>query len=278
MNSLLVIKAMSQLVLPPGGLILSGLLGLLYWRRWWGRGLVFVSLALFLLLSTVPVRDLLLEPLESAYAPVNLHSTDAGTRVDTAIVLLGGGIYEKAPEYGGKDHLAGHALSRTWYAAQLAKQTRLPVYATGGIVLSDALEAEGEIMRRYLIDLGVPAEHVYAESLASNTWGNVQMLMPLLKLAGIHRVLLVTSAFHMPRAVWCFESQGFEVLPAPCAYIAGRSTYDLHSYLPHWGILSDSSHALHEYLGLVWYGLRYGREFWPLESFEKLRFPALFGL
>ncbi len=270
MNSLLLSKAIPQLLLPPGGLILLGLLGMVFWRRWWGRGLVLVSLTLFWLLSTAPIRDMLLEPLESAYAPVSIDVVDASARTGTAIVLLGGGVYEKAPEYGGRDQLAGEALSRTWYAAYLAKKTGLPVYATGGIALSDAIEAEGEVMRRYLIELGVPAAHVHTEALANNTWGNAKLVKSLIEDTGIRQVILVTNARHMPRAVWCFESQGISVLPAPCAYIASRSAYDLRSYIPHWGTLRDSSQALHEYLGLVWYGLRYGQGFWPFETFAKL--------
>jgi len=270
MNSLLLSKVISQLLLPPGSLILLGLLGLIIWRRWWGRSLAGVSLALFWLLSTTPIRDMLLEPLESAYAPVSIHVVDAGAPTDTAIVLLGGGVYEKAPEYGDRDQLAGEALSRTWYAAYLATKTGLPVYATGGIALSDAIEAEGEVMRRYLIKLGVPATHVHAETQADNTWGNANLVRSLIEDTDIRQVILVTSARHMLRAVWCFKSQGIPVLPAPCAYIASRSAYDLRSYFPHWGVLRDSSQALHEYLGLIWYGLRYGHGFRPFEIFAKL--------
>ena len=260
MDTLLISKAVSQLLLPPGGLILLGIIGLLYYRRWWGKGMAWLSLALFWLLAISPVRDALIEPLESQYPPLAL-TAEGLTRVNperTAIILLGGGVYEDAPEYGGTDQLADAALMRTAYAAELAKKTGLPVYATGGAVFSETSEPEGEIMRRWLIRLGVPESGVFAENLASNTWENARLIKPLLERAGIRRVILVTNAWHMPRSVWCFESQGMEVLPAPCAYEAGRSDYILLDFLPHWQVLESSGNALHEYLGIAWYHLRYG--------------------
>jgi len=272
MSGLLASKVAAQLLLPPGGLILLGLFGLLFRRCWWGRGCVLVSLAAFWLLSIGPGRDALLTPLESAYPPL-VDTTSFGP--DAAIVLLGGGVYAKAPEYGGQDRLAAHALQRANYAATLAKKTGLPVFVSGGAVLSDATEPEGLIMRRYLTDLGVPAVRVHVEASSQNTWENARKLLPVLRLAGIRRVLLVTSAVHMPRAVWCFSAQGMDVLPAPCAYMGGgRTPRDIRDYVPYWTTLEYSSLALHEYLGLIWYGLHYGHGAWPLGEIGK---PSLSG-
>ncbi len=255
--SLLISKAISQLILPPGGLILLTLMGLIFWRRRWGRALVALAMLSLWLLSTEPVRDLLVAPLEEAYPPLQIESLPAGPM---AIVLLGGGLYEKAPEYGGQDSLGRHALMRTVYAADLARRTGLPVYPTGGAVLSDTTEPEGVVMRRWLIRLGVPESLVHAETAADNTWENAANIRAMFEHAGIGRAVLVTSAYHMQRAVWTFEQQGMAVIPAPCAYLAEREPYDLRSFLPRWNVLADSGDALHEYLGLVWYRLRYTRD------------------
>ncbi|MFQ5581649.1 MAG: YdcF family protein [Mariprofundaceae bacterium] len=252
---LLAAKSLSQLLLPPGGLILLAVAGLIFWRKWWGRGLVGLSLALFYLLSTEPVRDVLLNPLETAHPPLQANALPAGK---LAIVLLGGGIYEKAPEYGGRDSLGQYALMRTVYAAELAKQTALPVHATGGAPLTEDAEPEGRIMRRWLLKLGVPANLAHAEVVANNTWENAGYIKALLDKQGIRRIILVTSAWHMPRAVWCFRVHGLDVIAAPCAYLVERESYDLRSFLPRWNVLDDSGHALHEYLGVLWYHIRYG--------------------
>jgi len=255
MMELLAAKSLSQLLLPPGGLILLAVAGLIFWQRRWGRVLVGASLVFLYLLSTEPVRDMLLNPLETAYPPLQKNALPAGK---LAIVLLGGGIYEKAPEYGGRDSLASYALMRTVYAAALARQTGLPVYATGGAPLTEDAQPEGRIMRRWLLELGVPESLVHAEAAANTTWENAGYIRTLLQKQGISRVVLVTSAWHMPRAVWCFKSHGLDVIAAPCAYLAERGAYDVRSFLPRWTVFSDSGQGLHEYLGLLWYRIRYG--------------------
>ena len=252
---MLLIKSVSQLLLPPGGLILLALIGLIFSKRLWGRVLIGLSLIFFWLLATEPVRDLLVSPLENRYSTLDLRQLESLDRY--AIVLLGGGVYERAPEYMGRDSLHSGAMMRTIYAADLARQTGLDIYTTGGVVLAKQTEPEGEIMRRWLIRLGVPAERLHSETASRNTWENAANLKERLAAAGVARVILVTTAWHMPRSVWVFESLGMQVVPAPCDYVARRIPYSLENYLPHWHVLADSADALHEYLGMLWYKMRY---------------------
>lgn len=253
---LLISKVISQLLLPPGGLILLAAFGVVFWRRVWGRGLVMLALLMFWALSTEPVRDALTTPLEFAYPA--LQPSDKNFE-HTAIVLLGGGIYANAPEYGGSDELRSYAMMRTLYAAHVAKRTGLNIYATGGTPLDHGMnDAEGDVMRRWLIRLGVAEDKVFAESHAENTWQNAIYIKDLLAKKGIKDIILVTSAWHIPRSVWCFEAQGFNVIPAPTAYLTSQQDYDMRSFIPRWTVFSDSGQALHEYLGLFWYRLKYG--------------------
>ena len=273
MSGLLFSKLAAQLLLPPGGLLLLAAIGLLARRRWWGRALLVLSLAALWLLSTGYVRDELTRPLEfrspalSAQSVAALGQLPAGT---TAIVLLGGGIREQAPEYDGSDELEHFAMMRTVYAAGLARQTGLPVYATGGRPLSTAKQAEGEVMRRWLVNFGVSDTQAFAEEASENTWQNALYMKEILQAKGIARVVLVTSAWHMPRSVWCFQKQGLEVVAAPTDYLTAQKPHDARDVLPDAGALAGSSLALHEYLGLVWYRLRYGHDWrrhgpWPWE-------------
>jgi len=251
---LLLNKVISQLLLPPGGLILLGLFGLIFWKRWWGRGVILLSFSALWMLSTEPVRDMLTQPLEFQYSVLNVEHL--GTS-ESAIVLLGGGIYENAPEYGGGDELGRYAMMRTLYAADIAIKTGLDVYATGGKPLTQDADPEGSIMRRWLIRFGLSDSTVFAENVADNTWENAAYMKTLLAERGVHRIILVTSAWHMPRSAWCFEAHGFEVVTAPTDFLTKQENYDLRSYLPRWTVLADSGQALHEYLGLLWYRLRY---------------------
>jgi uncharacterized SAM-binding protein YcdF (DUF218 family) len=261
MSELMSVKVATQLLLPPGCLLLLSCIGLLAGRRWWGRALLVLSLAAFWLLSTAPVRDALTRPLEfqsptlAASVIANLHQLQPPA--DTAIVVLGGGTNVHALEYDGEDEPGRYSLMRTVYAARLARQTGLPVYSTGGRPLSVAKESEGAIMRRWLVQLGVPADQAFSEDSSANTWENATHIKRMLQGKGISRVVLVTTAMHMPRARWCFEHQGLVVIAAPTDYLTQQTPYDARSFLPDADVLAESTMALHEYLGLIWYPLRY---------------------
>ncbi len=256
---LLISKAISQLLLPPGVLILLAVIGLTGWKRRWGRGLVALSLLMLWMLSIEPVRDVLLSPLENRYPPFQTASVDPAIHSEsTVIVLLGGGIEEKAPEYGGHDALSHDAMMRTVYAADLAQHTGLDIYTTGGAILSETTEPEGMLMRRMLMRLGIPDSRIHIETEASNTWENAANLRHMLQGNEIYHIVLVTSAWHMPRSVQVFEQHDFHVVAAPCDYVGERKPYDIRSWLPRWNVMADSAVGLHEYLGLLWYRLRYG--------------------
>ena len=261
--SLIITKSISQLLLPPGGLILLALLGLIFWKRLWGRGLIGLSLLCFWLIATEPVRDQLLSPLENKYPALQANQlpADLTSKGKLAIVLLGRGIYERAPEYGGRDMLKGHAMQRTVYAADLALETGLDIYSTGGTKHPEFTESEGVVMQRWLVRLGVPKGRIHAETAATTTWENASNISILMKQKGIKQIVLVTTAWHMPRSVWVFEEHGMSVIAAPCAYEVEREPYDLRSFLPRWDVLMDSGDALHEYLGLFWYRFRYSDDF-----------------
>jgi len=258
--SLLLSKAIAQLLLPPGGLLLASVGGLMAYRRCWAKGLLTSVVLVFWLLSLEPVHDFLLMPLESRYSALSSHDMHAWQGART-IVLLGGGIYAQAPEFDGEDSLDKFALMRTVYAADLAQQSGFDIYATGGIVLNEHARPEGVIMAEWLQRLGVPAGQIHIETKAKNTWQNAQYIHDMLAPSGIQRIVLVTSAYHMPRAAWCFRKQGFKVIAAPAAFKIKRKAYDLLSWLPSASVLNESCDALHEYLGILWYRFRYGGEY-----------------
>ena len=257
---LLLSKSLSQLILPPGGLILLAILGLIFWKKYWGRPLVALSLALLWLLSTEPVRDALTSSLEYQYPPIQLEQMAQLEQLknhQAAIILLGGGIQENSLDYDGLDTLSNISMLRTIYTAKIAKTTRFDIYPTGGTPLSEDSEPEAMIMKAWLIWFGVSESRIYEENQANTTWDNAVLTNFMLKNKGIDTAILVTSASHMPRSVWCFEQQGLHVIPAPTAYLTKHDAYDLRSYLPRWNVLSDSGNALHEYLGLLWYKVKY---------------------
>jgi len=251
---LLLSKSISQFIIPPGSLILLGLLGIYFWQKRWGKWLALSSFILLWLLSTAPVRNILATSLEYQYPPYHLNQTLPD---NTAIVLLGNGVQERAPDYQGKDTLSRFGMMRTVYAAHIAKHTHLPIYATGGIPLSGRMTSESSVMKHWLVNFGINTAHIHEEPQANTTWENATFTKDLLERKNINTIILVTSAWHIPRAVWCFEQQGLQVIPAPTDYLTDRANYDVRSFLPRWDRLAESGHILHEYLGLFWYKMQY---------------------
>jgi uncharacterized SAM-binding protein YcdF (DUF218 family) len=263
-------KVLSFLLLPPGlcGLFLVlGLLLLLIGGRSdkiRHKGLVLTGFGvlLFLLFSLNPVADLLLRPLENsakalASAPEGLNKADYEDCA--AVVVLGGGNVEASPEEGGKSSPSSHALKRVAYAVRLAKTLNLPVVFTGGAVYPHkGGEAEAPAAARYLAGLGIPNNQITLEDKSKSTWENAQFVTKLFadKRPEASRLIIVTSAFHMRRALMSFQKQGANAVPAPTDYMAQRVPYTWESWFPDASAMEKSYIAIHEYAGLVAYALR----------------------
>jgi uncharacterized SAM-binding protein YcdF (DUF218 family) len=234
----------------PAGLFALACVGLLLagrGRRRAGWTLVVAAAVLLVLACTPLVAAALLLPLE---APP-WDGRAPGERA--ALVVLGADLELAAPEYGGPT-LGALSLERVRYAARVARATDLPVLTSGGR-LRRAARPVAELMREALeVEYGVPVRWVEASS--GTTHENAVRSAELLRADGIQRVLLVTHAWHVPRARRCFEAEGLEVWPAPTGYHL-RPRPDAGDFLPSAKALRLSSLALHEWLGRAWYLLRH---------------------
>lgn len=244
-----VTNLIAAFLLPPLDLLLIGVIGLWLWhkRPRMARTLVTASLASLWLLSTPYIADSLLQQLEGAPAAL-----DAKTQTAEAIVVLGGGTYFGAPEYGG-DTVGEDTLVRLRYAARLQRATGKPVLVTGGKPLGNDL-SEAQQMKSVLEnEFNVPV--TWTEDASENTWQNARFSYRKLGPLGIRRVYLVTQAWHMPRAARAFRSAGFAVVPAPTAYTTSYRA-DLLALLPSADALRNSRIFMHEMIGLLWYRLK----------------------
>lgn len=240
------------LLLPPVGLFLLILLGVKWWRYRFGRGLVLVSALLLLALSLPIVSHRLMEPLEPYPA---LTGADVVAAKPQAIVVLAAGRYSGAPEYGG-DSIGGTTLQRIRYAAWLQRRTRLPLIVSGSSP-TQKQPATGTLMRDVLEqEFRVPVAAV--EDRSRNTLENAAFTAETLRAMKLENILLVSSAWHLPRAVETFERYGLKVIPAPTVFETRDDSdgLQLDDFLPGVGALQRSYLAIHEYLGRVWYRLR----------------------
>ncbi len=244
------VSLLTSLVLPPGILVLLGLAGLVLSRHLLGKLLLLITLSALYLLSTPAISQQLLLSLETT-PPLN--SARLGNLEAEAILVLGGGRYNAAPEYGG-DTVSAALLERLRYASTLARKTKLPVIPCGGSASTEGTP-EAELAREVLEkEFGI---RVFAiESESRTTRENAVFAADLLARKKIGRVLLVTHAWHMPRALETFRHYGVDAIPAPTGFTTAKGfDTDLFHWIPQARALLQSSQALHEKLGLLWYRL-----------------------
>ncbi|MCK6372525.1 MAG: YdcF family protein [Zoogloea sp.] len=241
-------KLIALLLLPPLGPLIVICAGLLLqrWRPRTGRLLAWSGLALTLLATTPRMVDALLDDLEDVAVVQPAQLADAG-----AIVILGGGARTNAPEFGGQT-VNRLTLERVRYGARLARQSGLPVLVSGGA--PSGSQPEAELMKTALEeDFRLPVKWVEAASL--DTRDNARMSAALLQAASVKRVVLVTHAAHMHRAVEAFEAAGLEVVPAPTGFFRRGPADDTLPRLPNMNSAYAGTYAIHEWLGLLAYRL-----------------------
>jgi len=282
-------KFVAAFLLPPGFfVVLLGVLGLLSRPQGTPHGsvlstkrklssrlpflLAWGGAVLLYLLSIEPVADVLLKPLEDRYPALPAQGIEKrvqvwegaralkeGGEVD-AVVVLGGGTVSRSPEKGADD-IRAEPLKRLLYGVRIyrevTKNRTLKPYLilSGGRVFDVGQEAEAAIMGRYASEWGVEPGSILLETDSRTTWQNARNVVARFR---PRKIILVTSAYHMPRAVWCFTRQGVEVIPAPTDYKVNRGVpYDLESFLPTLESFQNARRALHEYLGSFLYGVAY---------------------
>jgi uncharacterized SAM-binding protein YcdF (DUF218 family) len=238
-------------LMPPGIFIIAlGMVSAWLYRKTKRGAAVLAGITLvFYAASTGIIAGSLLRPLESRYTPPTAVRGDV-------IILLGGGATLDTPNIGGEGHLSGYAANRLLTAAQLYYMLKAPVIVSGGKVL-ETTGNEAEIAKRTLTALGIPADRIIVENKSLNTTQNAEYTKQLLDQYGFQRPILVTSAFHMERAVRQFAKAGQAVVPFPTDYQTNTEMHvTIDSLLPTAGDLANTQVAVKEYIGLLasrWY-------------------------
>ncbi|RLQ96854.1 YdcF family protein [Falsibacillus albus] len=239
---LYLIKFLYSFFLPPGIFVLI-LLGLSIWfyrkKNRTASSAFFVCSLLFYIFSTPWLGEKIIHQLEYKYTQPKQVNGDV-------LVMLGGGAV-LAPDIGGSGILTDSATNRLITTARLYKKTHLPIIVSGGEVYPDNGN-EGEITKRQLLDLGVPADKIIIDNKSLNTEQNAFYTKKLLDQHQFKRPVLITSAFHMKRAVLCFTQEDVEVQPFPCDYrTSAKPPVYANKFTP--GNFEDISLAAKEYLG-----------------------------
>lgn len=216
-------------------------------RRRLALASVTLGLGVWLLASTPALSNRLWVTLEGG-----VKSTQRPGVVYDAVVLLGGtvsplGSTPTEPAWNDNIErlLSTHAL--------LASGQAKVVIVSGGKLGFD-LPSEAEYLARELERLGIEKDRIILEAKSANTRENATFSKPLLEKLEAKNVLIVTSAFHMPRAAGCFRAVGLEPDQLPVDYRL-RDLHDDGHVAPRGEYLGQTTKALREWLGRAVYSV-----------------------
>jgi uncharacterized SAM-binding protein YcdF (DUF218 family) len=227
-------------------------LGLIFSKRpRVGGWLLAGCVSALLLCGFLPIGVLMLLPLETRFPRWDPHTGDPA-----GIIVLGGGVDPERTAARGTPEINSSA-ARIVVAAELAyryPKARL-IYVGGNSSVRSANFSEANVAEGIFKNLGIQEDRLQLERKSRNTDENVRFVMRLVNPQLGEWWLLVTSAFHVPRAMGLFRKAGFTVDPYPVDWrTSGWS--DAYTFQSDWvtGIgLTDT--AAHEWLGLIAYRL-----------------------
>ncbi|MDR4505215.1 MAG: YdcF family protein [Candidatus Scalindua sp.] len=188
------------------------------------------------LFSIRPTADFLLKPLEQKYIENNNPFSPAD-----AIVVLAGGE--------GKRLIKGVSLFHK-------KLSPLIIMSGGSGSIFDQSRKDALLMKESAVELGVPEESIIAEAESRNTRENAINTRQILDKIGAKRVLLVTTASHMPRSYALFKKIGIDAVPVATDFFVKPAPYNPFSFVPNAGDLLNSTMAIHEYIGIIAYRMK----------------------
>ena len=249
---------LQTILLPPGLSIAMIIVGLVLISRYYATGkiLLLLGFSLLIILSLPIAAQGLNQLLEQDKALTISELKNSKAKV---IIVLGAGRYKNAIEYEDQtDSISANALARLSYAAYLHKKTKIPMLLSGGSPRGEML-SEATIMQTALNNK-FQLKAKWLDKNSSNTWNNAKYSSEILKPLQIENIILVTHAVHLPRARMAFEHFGLKVTAAPLGFRARNKKeddYTILDVLPSAHAMSSSSAALHEFIGYIWYRVRY---------------------
>ncbi len=232
-------KLIEYAIFPPGSIIIAFLfIGLVSIKKKFVFYLSFFCAIVLYLASISPIKNMLVAPLEQSYqVPKDLHAD--------AIVVLGAGAYNK-------NTLDGDSLNRLVGGFILYKKLHLPIIFSGGYATSTRSTAN--IAKKLLEQMGIDPKDIFVDNKSFDTNQNAIYTAQICRKQNFKKIILVTSAYHMKRAVMLFKKHKLDVIPYPVDFKESHS-YNFYSYLPTLNNLVVSSEAIREYLGYIYYKL-----------------------
>ncbi len=252
-------KLLPLFIYPTGMITLLVILTLVFWKKR-RLSLTFLILAFSILLvaGNKYTATALARTLEWRYSPL-----PTGTSADVIVVLGGGTEPDVNPRSMVEVNSAG---DRVLYAVKLYQEGVAPILLlSGGDIdfLYDSPSTPADDMATLMEMVGIPRDQLLIQDASLNTQQDAEYSCAMIKEEGYEKVILVTSAFHMPRSVALFEAQGCPVIPAPVDFSVTTGSWEdlthptieefVIDLLPSYTHLSSVTKTMKEYIGMLYY-------------------------
>ena len=240
------------------GLLLIGFLLICFGRRQrLGKIMILIATLTLTLFSMNGIAELLLSPLESQYPPIqtineasNAHALEKLSGVKWVVVLAGGA--HPNPALPTMSNLTERSMVRLTEGIAIHKiSIGSKLLLSGGSLKGDVTEAA--LMSKTAQLLGVDVNNIVLEELSVDTESQAENIK---RIVGDDGIVLVTSAFHMPRSMGLFRRAGMNPLPAPTDFFSDPGKTSIGDFVPSANVIRKSEVAFHEIIGLAWAKLR----------------------
>ena len=221
-------------------------------KRRGARIVLYSLLGLIYLLSLRPVADGLIQPLENGYPP-----PDPAALACDLILVLGGGLISGRTEQDDATAMNSATLRRSYAAFQVWRKAPAAIVLTGGNSYGGR-DTDAEAMADFLNSMGIHRDFLILEREGRTTLENAENTAKMVKTRRWNAPCLITSAYHLPRAIRSFAKFGVRATPIPAGRLTSAGGYSWRDFFPQMISLSISEAALHEYLGLAYYMLFFG--------------------
>ena len=212
----------------------------------------FAGIVILLICSLPIVSGKLIAYLELDY---ELNQTSDVKPADGIVVLSG--MLNTIKTKNGLSYEWNGAVDRIFAGIDLFKLNKAPtLILTGGKLPWSIGVPEGEYLRDVAIKLGVPKKNILLTENVENTDQEAKAIKRLFSINN-PKVILVTSAFHMPRAKTVFEAAGINIVPFPVDFQNGASKQTFMSFIPSASSLAGTSFFVREMIGRAYYKLKY---------------------
>ena len=221
---------------------------LFYFKKKSSRYFFGISIILFFIFSTPTIPNLLIHSLENDY-PV-LSELETFSEDSVHIIILGGG-HESNNTLPANIQLSSSALGRLIEGIRISRLIpKSKIISSGGN--ESQPKSQAEVQKQTAISLGVSSSKIAMLPFAKNTLQEAEHYKR--KFGKEAKLIVVTDACHLPRAMYAFQKIGLHPIPAPTKhYLKNSSDIFCFSLLPNTDNLIKTNRAIYEYLGKIWY-------------------------